>query len=948
MQISDSEFVLSEPHLAASALVGQIESVALVGAPLSGKTFRLRQIVATLEREGLSPDEILVLTPTRAQAAVLRDLIALDSNQPSSKARARSVTGFAFSLLDDQGWGLLSGAAQEQLLRRLVDGKRSAWKDWGFDPAVIKLNGFVQELRDLFSVIIENELGATQLKQLAQSFPKLRLGSAIDLLPEYLAVLQDEKLVDAAQLALLAAQNISERPMALVVDDAHNFSLGQLKLVESLLVGGKTFIAGDPDVAVLGFRNSSAGAFLDLVRRHGIAEQSLDPGEIQPGPVISLMTKLSSRIPAALSTRHRPQHHPAAFDGAFLYESQSLESDQLAAQLRRLRLREGIDWDQMAVVARTRNQLEQLAADFAARGVPCRIQGAQLALRDQPMSRALLEFMQLALRTDAELDVEQFLTSPLVGLSSIEFRSLLRELRQASGESPRVALRKLLAGSADFAAPSRLTEVISRLEQCRELDQLTAHQAVSIVFELSSKRLAELARGSGPTALAANRALDSALEVFAAARRWDDKALGSALEFARMQLQTAIPEDSLAPIGLRPAVQLLTPASLTQSYPVVAMPRLQEGIWPNLNPRNSLLSAASIQDYLLGRSQDPAQPTRSELADELRFFYRAVSSATQHLILSAMQDEQEQPSQFFQIMGIKPQLVTEPVQFDLRQLVGRLRRQALAGNRDAASKLAAFAVAGIAGANPATWQGMTRPSAEPLSGVNSLAASKLEEFERCPLHWFIQNFGGDASGFSASLGTLMHAALEVSATGVVPSAYVNENWHTLEFESQWQEQRALRQAAQMTVLISEYLATTGELIASEEPFKIQIADMEVRGKIDRIERGSSGIEVVDLKTGKRAPSPDVVASNRQLAIYQLAIEHKYGASAGAKIVSVGSGKLREVSQQPISQQMRDEIQELVQNVARGLESGIFTASMDEHCSGDQSCTLLLTAGVTGG
>ncbi|MEK9577971.1 MAG: PD-(D/E)XK nuclease family protein, partial [Aquiluna sp.] len=199
----------------------------------------------------------------------------------------------------------------------------------------------------------------------------------------------------------------------------------------------------------------------------------------------------------------------------------------------------------------------------------------------------------------------------------------------------------------------------------------------------------------------------------------------------------------------------------------------------------------------------------------------------------------------------------------------------------------------------------------------------------------------------ASLGTLMHSALENSAQGADPSSFVSEMWHTLEFESQWQERQAERQAAQMSLLLTDYLSSASELIASEEPFVIEIGGIEIRGKIDRIEKSETGMTVVDLKTGKRVPSGEDVAQNRQLAIYQLAVEQKYGSSSGAKIVSISSGRLREVSQPPVTDQLRQELEQLVGSIARGLESGSFTASVDEHCASDRSCTLLITPGVSG-
>jgi len=948
MEFSGQLFSVAERHAVAEPIAPPQQSTIFVGAPLSGKTTLLRSLVAGLEQQGIEPSEIAVLTPTRSQAARLRDLIALDSDRASERPRAQSIAGYAFALVESDGMGLLSGAAQEQLIRQLVDEHRGLWGSWGFDHNVPALQGFVQELRDLFAVLAENTLQHSDLIRLQAEYPPLRLAAAMTLYPAYQNKLRELSLLDPSELALVASAKVKSKPVALLIDDAHNLSLGQLRLVRALAADQNTYLFGDPDAAVLGFRNSTAHAFIEFGRSLGFAETVLPAGESQPEPVRHLMAKLASRIPTGLITAHRPRTSGPADDLAKIYESQSLEADHLAASLRRLRLTEQISWDEMSIVARTRNQLEQIAVDMAARGVPCRISGASLPLREQAMARALLDFTMLSLQPEAFGEIESFLTSPLVGLTSIEYRSLQREVRQLSAGGALDSLRELMGRESSFEAPARLRPLMKRLAKVRELDEPKAHAVVSIGFELAERKLAELAKGVGPSGLAANRSLDSALELFAAAQRWDQRELGSALDFAKIQLEVGIPEDSLAPIGLSPAVRLQTPSAICGPSRVVAIPRLQEGIWPNLNPRNSLLGASSLQSFLVGRLEDPTKPDRSELADELRFFYRSISSASEHLLLSAMQDASEQPSQLFQILGLNPQFESKPVRFDLRQLVGRLRREVRAGNQEAAAKLAAFAIAGVPGAEPASWHGLMDPEVQALPGVDFLAASKLQEFEKCPLHWFIRNFGGDAGGFSASLGTLMHAALEHSSDGVEPQVYVSENWHSLEFESSWQQLQERRRAAQMTVLLTEYINNAAELVASEEAFSVQIGGLEVRGKIDRIEKTDAGYQVVDLKTGRSAPSQADVAGNRQLAVYQLAVSQSRGESAGARIVSIGSGKLREIDQPPLTPQSKQELQDLVGEIANQLGQGVFVAQAQEHCSADSSCQLLLTPGVTGG
>jgi len=913
-------------------------STLVVGAPRSGKTSSLRNLVRELEKS-VAPDSILVLTPSRLAASQLRDLIALDSSLSATKPRARSISSFAFEVLQNNSQiRLLSGAAQERLLAEMVSdaADNKAGARWGIEPQTLKLAGFVQELRDLFSVIIENSLSSEQLQKLQKDFPSLKLQVAIDLLPSYREQLGLQGFLDPSQLAVAAiADYIPASYSHVIVDDAQNLTPGQLRLVEKLLESAKGFLFGDPDSAVQGFRASSAGSFIEFARRLSFAELTLEARESDSEPA-ALLGNLANRIPVSLFSNHRPKPSGKPLSG-YLFSSVIEESDWLAAQLRRENL-SGTSWSQMAVVGRTRTQLEQLSRELSARKVPVKIIGVQRSLADQPMSLALLDFLVVALGSPRLEQLEQLLLSPLVGLDTIQLRELNRLIIPArqSGVSATDALHALLV-SAD--APKFLKHLSAAIAELRATSDPLCYQAVSIGWKVLTKEAMESLGDSD---------LDAALELFAAAQRFDDRAEGDPLSFAQNQLQSRIPEDSLAPISRISAVTLATPAQLSGEFKLVAMPRLQEGIWPNLNPRNTLLGASSLQAYLLGRIPSPLSQAKSELADELRMFYRSVGAASERVLLSAMQDETEQPSQFFQLgkVELSP---TSPAEFDLRRLVGRLRRSLLNGEQSAAGTLAALAVLGVPGAHPQSWQGLLPISSEePLSSAtDSVAASRIEAFEKCPLHWFISSFGMDSVGFQAALGTLLHAALENSLT-TSPTNYVEQHWQEIEFDSALTERKVRKEAVRMASLIEEYLRDEPELIAAEQSFSIEIAGLKIVGKIDRIENTPEGPLAVDLKTGKKVPTKKEAAGNRQLSVYQLAIEQTQKTqTVGGKLVNIGDGKLKQLQQPALSDEDRDELVELAKQISKQLGES-YISSFDEHCNQDGNCQLLLNRVVTDG
>jgi RecB family exonuclease len=259
----------------------------------------------------------------------------------------------------------------------------------------------------------------------------------------------------------------------------------------------------------------------------------------------------------------------------------------------------------------------------------------------------------------------------------------------------------------------------------------------------------------------------------------------------------------------------------------------------------------------------------------------------------------------------------------------------------------------VPGANPAGWQGLLPISTnEPLviDGEDiRFSPSRLSAFEKCPVHWFIQNFGGDGSGFEASLGTLLHAALEVSSSESELAAFVESNWHTLEFEASWQSSGQKRKALNMVAALGEYLRSAGQLVTAEQKFEVKIGRLVIAGKIDRVERDESGgLRVVDLKTGK-PPSVQEVTAHRQLAVYQLAVREQYGEKmAGGRIVAVGDQRLKVLDQPEISGEFEAEVLELLKRVEDGAGGNSFLAEVADHCNEDANCQLLISKVVTNG
>jgi superfamily I DNA/RNA helicase len=705
----------------------------ILGSPGSGKTTLLR-LIAREQISRLGPNAVLAITPDRQSAALRRDELILDSLISSAGPRARSVTGLAFWILDQTALAkgesrpkLLSGANQQELVASLVTSAiaQGKEKNWKLPKATLQLNGFVTELRDQLTVFLEHQILPEALASLAKDFPDLRLGPALDIYPAYLEEIQKLGVLDTSQLLVRATQQIkADRSLLsdlklVLIDDAQELTAAGFALVEELSTTITTVFFADPDATVLGFRGalgSKLSAELERVfpklSRHTLETKH----EIRSAEIAELLRRISNRIPVSLAGSQRKSlNHSVSKPESVtskVFPNSSQELDYLATEIRRTRLTESASWDDFVVVARTRPQLDAIQKGLVARGVPSRILGAQTALREQFAARSILDIALKILKPDLndESLSRALLQSPFCGLDSLGLRRLFRKLAHLERESGLVRSQKVLlsevietAAAVDLDTPEflKLKKLQTLIRSVREKPSGNALQLVSRIWENSglASKWQEIARGSSEVAAAANRDLDSVLELFAAAERYTERnPAATALDFVSNQLEVAVPEDSLAPLGYSPSVSLSTPSALLGSrYRFGFLPRLQDGIWPNLRSRSSLLGATAIDEYLKGNSEDPNSLSRTELSEELRLLFKAVGSITERAYFTAMQSLDEQPSQFFNILfSHVPAVENYEREFDLRNRVGRLRIAVQAGDEKAALELATLAQAGMA------------------------------------------------------------------------------------------------------------------------------------------------------------------------------------------------------------------------------------------------------------
>lgn len=993
--------------------------VRVLGAPGTGKTTLAVGVAVDRVRSGaVAADRLLVLSPTRRSAARLRELVTTSLGATTSRPLAMTPSALAFAVLREAAVRdggppprLITGPEQDVVLRELLAGHREgegtapAWPDW-LRPA-LPTRGFRDQLRDLLMRAVEHGLGPRELAGAGRRHDRPEWVAAARVLEEYdqVTALQRPGAYDPAWIATAAADLLEDdegllaearaRVGLLVVDDAQDLTASAARLVEVLHHPGlPVWLLGDPDVTSQAFRGADPGRLDRLADRLGdhagspartlVLEHRLRQGR----ELAAVTARVSARIGTSAGVAHR-RAEPVRDGGSCTVRtlrSPAQEAAFVAGWLRRAHLDGGVAWSDMAVLARSNARLDLLRRSLVAAGVPVRETGLTGALREQPAVRHLLLAFGLvtdAPGTDPDPDtVVDLLSGPFGGVGPADLRRLRRIAREHEGHTgggrpaDRVLADLVLAPATalpvlqDHPAATgvtRLGRVLGAGREAASRRGATAEEVLWALWDASGLapvwRDQALAGGTGGAR--ADRDLDAVMVLFGAASDYVERLPGRApdgfLDHVRGQDLAA---DTLVDRA-RPAdvVEVLTPAGAAgRGWSHVAVVGVQEGVWPDLRRRDSLLGAEALVALLHDRPVAGAEGTRAAQAqvraDETRQFHLAVTRAAEALLVTAVASTDEQPSPFLTVLDpgaatAEPVLV--PPEPTLRGLVGELRRELVSAHRAgdqprrdrAARHLARLARAGVPGADPGRWWGAREVSGDrPLQpeGPVLVSPSRVAAFQQCPLRWLLTSRGGEpGEQVGASVGTLVHdiAAEHPESPEEELLEVLDQRWPSLGLEPGWVTTRQRDGARDMLRRYARYVAdlpASGRRLESvETSLDVTVGSARVTGRVDRLERDGAGrVVVVDLKTGSGKPTAAEVGRHPQLGVYQAALRADGEEPGGAALVHLGKagGKhAAAVQQQPALAEDPDPSWafDLLQDTAAGMGGSGFPAVTGPWC-----------------
>ncbi len=979
------ELVLSAQQREAAAHRGS--PLIISGATGTGKTRTLVDAALSRIDSGQSPDSILLLTYGRERAAELRDAIVTRAGKTAYEPLARTFHSLAYSIFkmrttnQTRDLVLISGAEQEFFIAQLLQGDIEAGSiNWPADlhPTPESLGnplatqGFIRELRDLIMRANERGLNPKKLAERGQQLGEKYWPAAANFWQRYLGAMAlqemssaDAKLrIDPSEIINSAINHLQDNPPLLaevqkrfttiIVDEFQESDPAQRALLH-LIAPQDLVIVADPASAVGRFRGA-------------------DP----------------EGVPAALDHYRSAGAHEITFtenfrgtptNSAALFASESEEAQYIAYLFKRAHLMHAVPYSEMAVILRSHGQTgASIRRAFSQVGIPIAADIEALA-----NNAAIAPFLLLArVATGAQtlnLEIaEKLLTSEFGGATSVSLRRTRAALLAARDEAndkrtgTQLILDAITTGDIaieDSAELLRIHHLLSAAKKALAKKSATIHDLLWAIWnnattsdgtKLADAWKAAALRG-GSRGAQADRDLDAMIQLFDSAARHIERFPGTAPDIFLQEIShETIVADLITSRGVRPdVVEILTVHSAKgRQWRYVAVAGVQEGAWPNLKQRSSLLGAERLVERVrhgdeLAETALNAIAAQSLLQDEARLFHVATSRASESLVVTAISREDDSPSIFFEEFSERFQLSEltrqAPRPLTAAALVATLRREVnLKQDKNAAALLKTLASHGIYQAKPEEWLGATPlstevPVVDPQSQV-PVSPSSAESFTDCGLKWFLEKSGGTNGDSTAQLlGSVIHefARIKVEEPEIT-DAQLQEKliaaWPLIDDSQGWISAASLARAKRMLERFAQYHRESKRTIAGVElGFTINVGRATIKGSVDRIEVDSDGkYYIIDFKTGKNVISKNDAAENLQLACYQLGVilDGFAGKLHGTEVSGSDLVFLANNTQKVTTRERAPidvaEIQETIATIAEGMSGSTFVARKSDLCS----------------
>ena len=578
----------------------------------SGKTRVLTARVARLLAGGTAPQAVLAFTFTNRAAREMRERI--ERLVGAEAARALWVGTFhatgvrilrreAARLDLPRDFTIYDREDQEGLVRAAV--RRLELPEAAFRPGAV-----IARISDAKNALVDPEAFeraavAPHEKRVAELYgiyqAELRRNGALDfddLIAEVVRLFRDQPEI---------AARYGQRFEHVLVDEYQDTNHAQFRLVETLAaVHRNLFVVGDDDQSIYGWRGADVGNLLEFERAFpGAAVVRLEQNYRSTGNIL----KAANAVIAHNRTRRPKTLWCEREDGArlrFLLAADETDEARRIRAFLEARVRRGGRYDACAVLYRTNAQSRALETELRLAGIPYEIVGG-VAFYQRREVKDLLAYLRLVVNPADTVAFWRVWNTPRRGLGD-GVRARVEARMAHDGSSPAAALEALareqaLGGRAAAAGAQTLLELLRDLTARREgpVDEL--------LRELL-RRSGYLEHLEGDDETAADRRANVE-ELAAAVAEYATAGRGTLAEF--LAETTLVTDADRLEEGADRVLLLTAHNAKGLEFEAVVVAGLEEGLFPHAI----------------------AADEESELEEERRLFYVALTRARDEVLLSA-------------------------------------------------------------------------------------------------------------------------------------------------------------------------------------------------------------------------------------------------------------------------------------------------------------------------
>lgn len=940
----------------------------IVAGPGTGKTdFLVDRVGHILETGQARPDEVVVLSFSRKATARLRSRIEERTGATGVPVDVTTYHSLAIRLVEAVTGGErpipLTTPEQVAVVRAILSEENP--DDWPLPyRAILSTPAFSSEVADFLLRCSERLLTPDGLAERARERRDwLGLPGLYD---RYLRHLDEMQRTDYGVLLMRVVELLRDgehtewtsRFRYVVVDEYQDTSPAQAEMVELLAAGnGNLTVAGDPYQSIFSFRGAEVrniAAFTDRApTKRVVLEQSLRV----PAPILEAALRVVSGgdLPGSAGPVVPAPHEGSA--EAYVFDQETAEAEWIAREVEHLVRVEGLSPSDVAVVVRSkRGLLAELSRALHRRAIPHDPPDSRLV--DHPAVRLVHDLVTAAihgaaqedvpalLAGDADRAIRRILLGPLFEITVGAERDMARDRRRSGASWPDVITRNMPGA----------TGLIGLLSDSR---WATETGAADGFWEVWSRLDGIVSVVADPDREEWRRAWTALGQMLG---RQAERDPGVTLSrFFQMVEEDDFEATPLISHQLNTSRVTLTTLHQAKGleFEVVFIANAVEGVFPDLRRSRRMLRPELLSPE---RTVDPEAQHLFQIQEEMRLAYTAMTRARRRVVWTAtdagVDQGEHRPSRFLLAVagdttpGAPDESDRPPL--TISEAESALRHDLLDPSPPTADRLAAARVLGRPDQpwwDPATFAGAVEPGPDQpvMKGNFRLSPSQATSYETCPRRYVLERRLrlGDSSSIYTRFGDLCHRILELSEDEVIGTGerhatlervleIVDEVWTEADFGSPHLNDAWKVKAVDMFTKLYSNWPGRGEPLAVELGIEKEVDGVTWMGRVDRLERSSEGLRVIDYKTGGKAMTIDEAAESMQLAFYAMAVSQSHGPVVASEMW-YPRVKSKSVTTRSVDIHQLDRVEERMRNVTADISAEEWAPKVGANC---QNCGFL--------